>query len=90
MCSQDGKSSLGIKSNGVGGDTGIYFSDIPQSDQEGSGAGNDDDADDLDENASGKGFDDEDSKSSIDKGSGEEPNGSDNDGLDLGSGGFIH
>jgi hypothetical protein len=45
----------------------------------------------LDDNASGKGDDDEDSKDNIDKeGSGDQPTGSDPNGLDLGSGGIAN
>jgi hypothetical protein len=79
ISSSDIKSNSVVNSNG-----GIYFSDIPLNDAEGSAAGSDDD---LDDNASGKGDDDEDSKDNIDKeGSGDQPTGSDPNGLDLGSG----
>lgn len=76
------KSSGNVKSNSiVKSNGGIYFSDIPLNDAEGSAAGSDDD---LDDNASGKGDDDEDSKDTVDKeGSGDTPNGNE---LELGSG----
>jgi len=80
-------------SNNSPSNGGIYFSDIPLSDDEGSADGPDDD---LEENASGKGEDDEDTKDVIDKeGSGSRPiSGSDSDtdddddddDLELGSG----
>jgi hypothetical protein len=45
----------------------------------------------LDDNASGKGDDDEDSKDNIDKeGSGDQPTGNDPNGLDVGSGGIAN
>lgn len=70
------------RNSNIGTNGGIYFSDIPLSDAEGSADGPDDD---LDDNASGKGEDDEDTKEIIAKeGSGSKP--TDIDGLDLGSG----
>ncbi|XP_054156437.1 syndecan-like [Oppia nitens] len=61
------------RANGNNNNGGIYFSDIPLNDDD-EGSADGPDVDDLEENASGKGEDDEDSKHSLDKeGSGSRP-----------------